>query len=216
MLEICGRLAQWLLKTTTDGNNLMTAVPEMSTLEVIGEWSLILGRMDSQNLRLISRLSLASQIMSWKHILQLAVRVIAQGHAWITNPYSRAKMADILLWIFAGFKAPIGGRGENTAVTDDLEFLLSPPSTLQFLLDDDNGCSPNPSTNNSIHATLIPALLVLYCDVENTGAHGQFYEKFSIRHALSQLIRILWARHPKHRQSLIDLAHDGNKDTFTR
>ena len=39
---------------------------------------------------------------------------------------------------------------------------------------------------------LLHALLKCYIEVENTGTHGQFYEKFNIRHRIFHIIKAIW------------------------
>jgi hypothetical protein len=38
---------------------------------------------------------------------------------------------------------------------------------------------------------LIPTLLQLYCDIERTGAPGEFYQKFNVRYQISLLLKHL-------------------------
>ncbi|CAK9231327.1 unnamed protein product [Sphagnum troendelagicum] len=39
---------------------------------------------------------------------------------------------------------------------------------------------------------LVPNLLKLYVDIEFTGSHTQFYDKFNIRHNIAELLEYLW------------------------
>lgn len=47
---------------------------------------------------------------------------------------------------------------------------------------------------------LVPNLLKLYVDIEFTGSHTQFYDKFNIRHNISELLEYLWTV-PSHRSA---------------
>ncbi|KAJ2810814.1 Ubiquitin conjugation factor E4 [Coemansia furcata] len=49
--------------------------------------------------------------------------------------------------------------------------------------------------NSSVaRSYLVPALLRLYVDIEHTGSHSQFYEKFNVRYHIARTLRSLWAR----------------------
>ena len=39
---------------------------------------------------------------------------------------------------------------------------------------------------------LLHALMNFYIECEHTGAHGQFYDKFNIRHEIFQVIKCIW------------------------
>ena len=49
-----------------------------------------------------------------------------------------------------------------------------------------------------MRAALVPALLAVYIDVEYTERGNQFYEKFSSRFSIAQLLAWLWDV-PQHR-----------------
>jgi ubiquitin conjugation factor E4 B len=55
--------------------------------------------------------------------------------------------------------------------------------------------------DNQLATQFLPAAITRYwVDIEHTGASSQFYEKFSIRYNISQVIRYLWTL-PRHRDS---------------
>ena len=55
---------------------------------------------------------------------------------------------------------------------------------------------------------LLHALMKFYIEVENTGTHTQFYDKFNIRYEIFQIIKCIWAN-PIFREHLSDEAkHD--------
>ncbi|XP_010497124.1 PREDICTED: probable ubiquitin conjugation factor E4 [Camelina sativa] len=47
---------------------------------------------------------------------------------------------------------------------------------------------------------LVRNLLKLYVDIEFTGSHTQFYDKFNIRHNIAELLEYLW-QVPSHRNA---------------
>ena len=50
-------------------------------------------------------------------------------------------------------------------------------------------------------AHLLHALMRFYIEVENTGAHTQFYDKFNIRYEIFQIVKCIWAS-PVYRENL--------------
>ena len=61
---------------------------------------------------------------------------------------------------------------------------------------------------------LLHALMKFYIEVENTGAHTQFYDKFNIRYEIFQIIKCIWSN-PIYRDHLSDEAKV-NLDFFVR
>ena len=61
---------------------------------------------------------------------------------------------------------------------------------------------------------LLHALMKFYIEVENTGAHTQFYDKFNIRYEIFQIIKCIWSN-PIYRDHLSDEAKI-NLDFFVR
>ncbi|KAL6714904.1 Ubiquitin conjugation factor E4 [Lecanora helva] len=61
---------------------------------------------------------------------------------------------------------------------------------------------------------LLHALMKFYIEVENTGAHTQFYDKFNIRYEIFQIIKCIWSN-PIYREHLSDEAKV-NLDFFVR
>ncbi|XWS32925.1 hypothetical protein CRYUN_Cryun22dG0032500 [Craigia yunnanensis] len=53
---------------------------------------------------------------------------------------------------------------------------------------------------------LVRNLLKLYVDIEFTGSHTQFYDKFSIRHNIAELLEYLW-QVPSHHNSWKQVGH---------
>ena len=61
---------------------------------------------------------------------------------------------------------------------------------------------------------LLHSLMKFYIEVENTGAHTQFYDKFNIRYEIFQIIKCIWSN-PIYREHLSDEAKV-NLDFFVR
>ena len=54
---------------------------------------------------------------------------------------------------------------------------------------------------------LMPSLIRFFIEVEHTGGHTQFWDKFNFRRDMSRIIRSLWDN-PLHRQAFIQARHD--------
>ena len=63
-------------------------------------------------------------------------------------------------------------------------------------------------------ANMIPSLLYLYVNVEFTGAHNQFYEKFNVRYQIGELCEYLWTVQA-HKNAWIKLAKE-DPEFYTR
>lgn len=93
---------------------------------------------------------------------------------YVKNPYLRAKMVEVLnAWMpqKSSFSPMIGSSMASLFEGHQL--------ALQYL---------------------VPNLLRLYVDIEFTGSHNQFYDKFNIRHNISELLEYLWTV-PSHRNA---------------
>ena len=51
------------------------------------------------------------------------------------------------------------------------------------------------------HKYLVPAIMQLYIDIEFTGSHTQFYDKFNVRYYISKLMKFLWGM-PVYKKSI--------------
>ncbi|KAM6573677.1 hypothetical protein CsatA_017757 [Cannabis sativa] len=60
---------------------------------------------------------------------------------------------------------------------------------------------------------LVKNLLKLYVDIEFTGSHTQFYDKFNIRHNISELLEYLW-QVPSHRNAWRRIAKEEEKGVY--
>ncbi|KAF9626513.1 hypothetical protein IFM89_034447 [Coptis chinensis] len=60
---------------------------------------------------------------------------------------------------------------------------------------------------------LVRNLLKLYVDIEFTGSHTQFYDKFNIRHNIAELLEYLW-QVPSHRNRWKQIAKEEEKGVY--
>ncbi|XP_023527242.1 probable ubiquitin conjugation factor E4 [Cucurbita pepo subsp. pepo] len=60
---------------------------------------------------------------------------------------------------------------------------------------------------------LVRNLLKLYVDIEFTGSHTQFYDKFNIRHNIAELLEYLW-QVPSHRSAWRMIAKEEEKGVY--
>ncbi|CAM6096554.1 unnamed protein product [Calypogeia fissa] len=83
----------------------------------------------------------------------------------VKNPYLRAKMVEVL-------SAWMPSKSDSVALRNSMTSLFEGHQlALQYL---------------------VPNLLKLYVDIEFTGSHTQFYDKFNIRHNIAELLEYLW------------------------
>lgn len=99
----------------------------------------------------------------------------------ITNPFLKAKLAEILFYNVLPF-----GHSKTGVVGDIINFH---PLALQHL---------------------VPSLMSFWIEAESTGSHTQFYDKFNIRYHLSRIFKTVWnnAEH-KERLNSVAIADDG-------
>ena len=108
------------------------------------------------------------------------VIVFSGSTFYIKNPYLRAKLVDILMiWI------PEKQSRRGVLPSGMQGLFETHPMAIQFL---------------------VPNLLKLYVDIEFTGSHTQFYDKFNIRHKIAELLEYLWSIE-SHKQTWKQLAH---------
>nr|KAJ0194149.1 hypothetical protein LSAT_V11C800405000 [Lactuca sativa] len=102
---------------------------------------------------------------------------------YIRNPYLRAKMVEVL-------NCWMPRRSGSSSATSTLFewHLLS----VQYL---------------------VKNLLKLYVDVEFTGSHTQFYDKFNIRHNIAKLLEYLW-QVPVHQNAWKQIAKEEEKGVY--
>ncbi|KAJ1780670.1 Ubiquitin conjugation factor E4, partial [Coemansia sp. RSA 2399] len=127
-------------------------------------------------------------LRTFDDIIPLFVVAFLARPGYISNPYMKAKLVDILHMLT--YRDP----REDSDYVDTHEGNVSDqsmrlhPSIHQF----------QTCLDASVLARkfLVPALLRFYVDIEKTGASSQFYDKFNIRYYLARTLRALWARGP--------------------
>lgn len=100
----------------------------------------------------------------------------------IRNPYLKAKFVDILF----SFTRPMYQDRDGTPI-GKLDAVFT--------------------TNPMAKANLVRVLTRFFVDVEQTGMHTQFYDKFNIRYNISQILKTIWEI-PAHRSQMISMARD--------
>ncbi|KAG9010260.1 hypothetical protein FRB94_010788 [Tulasnella sp. JGI-2019a] len=91
---------------------------------------------------------------------------------YIKNPYLKSKLVQILFYGILPY-----GRDKMGVMGP---ILNSHPTALQHL---------------------IPILMSFYVEVEQTGAHSQFYDKFDTRRNIAYILKAIWTN-PDHREAL--------------
>ncbi|KUL83869.1 hypothetical protein ZTR_06560 [Talaromyces verruculosus] len=108
-----------------------------------------------------------------------------ESSQYIKNPYLKAGLISIL---FRGtWPRPGGARGILVDLLNSLPFA---------------------------NEYLLHAAMKFYIEVEHTGTHTQFFDKFNIRYEIFQIIKCIWGN-PAYRNQLSDSAKE-NLDFFVR
>ncbi|KAG0567242.1 hypothetical protein M758_7G160400 [Ceratodon purpureus] len=106
----------------------------------------------------------------------------------VKNPYLRAKMVEVLnAWMPSKCYSPTLGSSMSSLFEGH-------QLALQYL---------------------VPNLLQLYVDIEFTGAHNQFYDKFNIRHNIAELLEYLWSV-PSHHHAWKQVAIKEEKGSYLK
>lgn len=109
----------------------------------------------------------------------------------VRNPYLRAKLVEFLWTIF-----PRGSR-----VEEDEDDPLPPPNPAMEAL----------FAGHELSRKFLPgSLFRLYVDVEHTGSHTQFSDKFSIRYRIGSILESVWSN-PDYRKSVRNEARDESR-----
>ncbi|XP_004304262.1 PREDICTED: probable ubiquitin conjugation factor E4 [Fragaria vesca subsp. vesca] len=106
---------------------------------------------------------------------------------YIRNPYLRAKMVEVLNCLMP---RPSHQPASVTAAAASL--FEGHQLSLEYL---------------------VRNLLKLYVDIEFTGSHTQFYDKFNIRHNIAELLEYLW-QVPSHRNAWKQIAREEEKGVY--
>ncbi|KAJ2661237.1 Ubiquitin conjugation factor E4 [Coemansia sp. RSA 1200] len=109
--------------------------------------------------------------------------------AYVSNPYMKAKLVDILHML-----TYCDPREDSDYVdTNEARSLEQPAVHLHPSISQFQSCLDHSALSRRF---LVPALLRFYVDIEQTGSSSQFYDKFNIRYYLARTLRALWARAP--------------------
>jgi len=100
---------------------------------------------------------------------------------YVKNPYVRAKLSEVLFELFPHEES------NNPQLT-----------RFSYIFE----------SNALAKKHLIPALFMLYVDIENTGRGGQFYEKFFVRRNIAVLLRYLRGI-PDYHEAIKNMTKDG-------
>ncbi|KAK6336050.1 hypothetical protein TWF730_003421 [Orbilia blumenaviensis] len=119
-------------------------------------------------------------------VMVLAITLLRMS-SYIKNPYLKAKLVESL---YLGI-LPVRPGGGDRGVLGDLL------NGHEFALDN-----------------LMHSLMSFYIEVEQTGAHTQFYDKFNIRYNISQVVKSIW-RNQTYREKLAQESRL-NPDFFVR
>ncbi|KAK6499191.1 hypothetical protein TWF506_003823 [Arthrobotrys conoides] len=106
-------------------------------------------------------------------VMVLAITLLRMS-SYVKNPYLKAKLVECLYLGILPVRPGSGDRGVLGDLLNGHEFAL----------------------DNLMHS-----LMSFYIEVEQTGAHTQFYDKFNIRYNISQVVKSIW-RNPTYREKL--------------
>ncbi|KAI9339915.1 ubiquitin elongating factor core-domain-containing protein [Obelidium mucronatum] len=111
-----------------------------------------------------------------------------QSPAYVKNPHLKSKLVEILFY----FTLPLyrNRDGSNAGPRLDVVF----------------------STHEAAKQYLVPGIMRFYVDAEFTGASSAFYDKFSIRYNISQILKAVW-EDQNHRLALI---RESQKEDFIK
>jgi ubiquitin conjugation factor E4 B len=96
---------------------------------------------------------------------------------YVKNPYLRAKLVEVLVVLIPHEERP-------------------PPFLASLFMG-----------HTLAHKHLVPAIMNLYIDIEFTGSHTQFYDKFNVRYYISKLMKFLWGM-PVYKKSIHQQSED--------
>lgn len=102
-----------------------------------------------------------------KDFVTFTVTFLSSGW-FITNPFLKAKLAEIMWWNVIPF-----GYSKTGILGDVINF------------------------HDLALQHLVPACMSFWVEAESTGSHTQFYDKFNIRYHLSQIFKVIW-QNPEH------------------
>jgi ubiquitin conjugation factor E4 B len=118
------------------------------------------------------------------------LRVEGRGRTLVKNTHLRSKLLDIL----GLFLPPRDGS-----------------ASAAFRLDHQHPFVVHPT----LSSVLVPSLLKLYSDVEFTGRHAQFYEKFTPRQQINELLECAW-QYASHRATFERISQEAKNADFEK
>ncbi|XP_058081022.1 probable ubiquitin conjugation factor E4 isoform X2 [Magnolia sinica] len=114
--------------------------------------------------------------------------------SYVRNPYLRAKMVEVLnYWMQISRSSGSLSSGIPSSISSAILALFE--------------------GNQLALEYLVRNLLNLYVDIEFTGSHTQFYDKFNIRHNIAELLEYLW-NVPSHCNAWRQIAREEEKGVY--
>lgn len=176
LLQFCATVASWLLRVAcgkketqdlilplpTPPPTLLCTLPE-HTVEVVADALLFCGRFCPSVLDSVSFIH---------HEMLSFLCAIVASPLHVRNPYLRSKFVEFL-WTILGDPP-------------------SPQSTHQEWSSPSVAWTASFESHSICHKYLPGALVRLYVEVEHTGSHSQFYDKFSIRYHITCIFYYMW------------------------
>ncbi|KAJ2549665.1 Ubiquitin conjugation factor E4 [Coemansia sp. RSA 1933] len=129
-------------------------------------------------------------LRAFSDVLPLFVVAFLARPGYISNPYVKAKLVDILHMLT--YRDP----REDSDYVDTHEG--APPTRTMRVHPAVHQFQTCLDASALARRFLVPALLRFYVDIEQTGASSQFYDKFNIRYYLARTLRALWAQSHVH------------------
>jgi len=114
---------------------------------------------------------------------------------YLHNPFLRAHLTEVLALFVPPEKGGRGGAGAGGYQTSRLA-----------------GCL---ASHALARTHLAPALMAFFVDIEFTGTHTQFYDKFPYRRAMAAVLEHLW-QIPEHHAAIVGVAAQPEPDRFVR
>jgi ubiquitin conjugation factor E4 B len=117
--------------------------------------------------------------------------VILSNPQLLRNPYLKAKLVDVLY----SFTFPMYRDRNTGAGIGKLDGVFT--------------------SNPLSKAKLVAVLTRFYVDVEKTGMHSQFYDKFNIRYNINQILKSVWEV-SEQREKMVEMAQWVGGDSVAR
>ncbi|KAJ2642433.1 Ubiquitin conjugation factor E4, partial [Coemansia sp. RSA 1694] len=125
------------------------------------------------------------QLRTFDDVLPLFAVVFLARPAYIRSPHLKSKLVDVLHMLT--YRDPREDGDYVDTLGGNIQGLVRLHPAI-------NRFQQSLDTNSIARSYLVPALLRLYVDIERTGSHTQFYDKFNVRYHIARTLRSLWAR----------------------